>query len=52
MRKHDGAISLAHTGDEQTSIGIVHAYLDAGHNFIDTASVYAGRARRRSSARL
>ena len=28
--------------DEQSSIGIVHAYLDAGHNFIDTANVYSG----------
>ncbi len=28
--------------DEETSIGIVHAYLDAGHNFIDTANVYSG----------
>ena len=28
--------------DEATSIGIIHAYLDAGHNFIDTANVYSG----------
>lgn len=28
--------------DEKTSIAIVHAYLDAGHNFIDTANVYSG----------
>lgn len=28
--------------DEGTSIGIIHAYLDAGHNFIDTANVYSG----------
>lgn len=28
--------------DEETSIGIIHAYLDAGHNFIDTANVYSG----------
>jgi len=28
--------------DEQTSIGVIHAYLDAGHNFIDTANVYSG----------
>lgn len=28
--------------DEKTSIGIIHAYLDAGHNFIDTANVYSG----------
>ena len=28
--------------DEKTSIGIVHAFLDAGHNFIDTANVYSG----------
>jgi aryl-alcohol dehydrogenase-like predicted oxidoreductase len=27
--------------DEASSIAIVHAYLDAGHNFIDTANVYA-----------
>ena len=28
--------------DEKTSIAIIHAYLDAGHNFIDTANVYSG----------
>jgi aryl-alcohol dehydrogenase-like predicted oxidoreductase len=28
--------------DEETSSGIIHAYLDAGHNFIDTANVYSG----------
>ena len=28
--------------DEETSKGIIHAYLDAGHNFIDTANVYSG----------
>jgi aryl-alcohol dehydrogenase-like predicted oxidoreductase len=28
--------------DEDTSIGIINAYLDAGHNFIDTANVYSG----------
>lgn len=27
--------------DEKTSINIIHAYLDGGHNFIDTANVYA-----------
>ncbi len=27
--------------DESTSIGIIDAYLDAGHNFIDTANVYS-----------
>jgi aryl-alcohol dehydrogenase-like predicted oxidoreductase len=27
--------------DAQTSIAIIHAYLDAGHNFIDTANVYS-----------
>jgi len=27
--------------DETTSIGVIHAYLDAGHNFIDTANVYS-----------
>ncbi|NJN52266.1 MAG: aldo/keto reductase [Gammaproteobacteria bacterium] len=27
--------------DEKASIGIIHAYLDAGHNFIDTANVYS-----------
>ena len=27
--------------DEETSIGVIHAYLDAGHNFIDTANVYS-----------
>ena len=28
--------------DETTSIRVIHAYLDAGHNFIDTANVYSG----------
>ena len=28
--------------DEETSSGIIRAYLDAGHNFIDTANVYSG----------
>jgi len=28
--------------DETTSIGVINAYLDAGHNFIDTANVYSG----------
>jgi aryl-alcohol dehydrogenase-like predicted oxidoreductase len=28
--------------DEATSLQIIHAYLDAGHNFIDTANVYSG----------
>ena len=28
--------------DEKTSIAIIDAYLDAGHNFIDTANVYSG----------
>jgi aryl-alcohol dehydrogenase-like predicted oxidoreductase len=27
--------------DEKTSIAVIHAYLDAGHNFIDTANVYS-----------
>jgi aryl-alcohol dehydrogenase-like predicted oxidoreductase len=27
--------------DEKASINIIHAYLDAGHNFIDTANVYS-----------
>jgi aryl-alcohol dehydrogenase-like predicted oxidoreductase len=27
--------------DEATSIAITHAYLDGGHNFIDTANVYS-----------
>jgi hypothetical protein len=27
--------------DERTSIGVIHAYLDGGHNFIDTANVYS-----------
>lgn len=35
----------AHFGcDEKTSIAIIHAYLDAGHNFIDTANVYSAGA--------
>jgi len=28
--------------DEETSSVIIQAYLDAGHNFIDTANVYSG----------
>jgi aryl-alcohol dehydrogenase-like predicted oxidoreductase len=28
--------------NEEVSTGIIHAYLDAGHNFIDTANVYSG----------
>jgi aryl-alcohol dehydrogenase-like predicted oxidoreductase len=28
--------------DEKSSIAITHAYLAAGHNFIDTANVYSG----------
>ena len=28
--------------DEKVSIGVIHAYLNAGHNFIDTANVYSG----------
>jgi aryl-alcohol dehydrogenase-like predicted oxidoreductase len=28
--------------DEAASIELVHAFLDAGQNFIDTANVYAG----------
>ena len=27
--------------DEKSSIAVIHAYLDAGHNFIDTANVYS-----------
>lgn len=27
--------------DERASIAIIHAYLDCGHNFIDTANVYS-----------
>ena len=27
--------------DEKTSTAIIHAYLDAGHNFVDTANVYS-----------
>lgn len=27
--------------DEKSSIDIIHAYLDRGHNFVDTANVYA-----------
>jgi aryl-alcohol dehydrogenase-like predicted oxidoreductase len=27
--------------NEKASIGIIHAYFDAGHNFIDTANVYS-----------
>ena len=27
--------------DERTSTDVIHAYLDAGHNFIDTANVYS-----------
>ena len=28
--------------DEATSVSIIHAYLDAGHNYIDTANIYGG----------
>ena len=28
--------------DEETSLAIIDAYLEAGHNFIDTANVYGG----------
>ena len=28
--------------DEETSVEIIQSYLDAGHNFIDTANVYSG----------
>ena len=28
--------------DEATSIAIIHAYLDAGHNYLDTANIYGG----------
>ena len=28
--------------DEKSSIAVIHAYLDGGHNFIDTANVYSG----------
>ena len=28
--------------DEATSVAIIHAYLDAGHNYIDTANIYGG----------
>ena len=38
--------------DEDEGIRIVHAALDAGINFVDTADVYSqGRARRRSARR-
>jgi len=40
-----GAMNFGNDGfgcDEETSINIVHAYLDRGHNFIDTANVYSG----------
>jgi aryl-alcohol dehydrogenase-like predicted oxidoreductase len=28
--------------DEATSIAIIHSYLDAGHNYLDTANIYGG----------
>lgn len=28
--------------DEDTSIAVIQAYLDAGHNYIDTANIYGG----------
>ena len=37
--------------DEKTSIAIIDAYLNAGHNFIDTANVYSGTNSETSSAR-
>ncbi|WP_379156733.1 aldo/keto reductase [Paenibacillus sp. sgz5001063] len=37
-----GTNSFGKRADQQTSIGIVHAALDQGINFIDTANIYAG----------
>ena len=28
--------------DEATSVGIIRSYLDAGHNYLDTANIYGG----------
>ncbi|MEX1194415.1 MAG: aldo/keto reductase [Dehalococcoidia bacterium] len=40
-----GAMNFGNTDfgcDEATSVEIIHAFLDGGHNFIDTANVYSG----------
>ena len=37
--------------DHEDSIRIIHAALDGGINFVDTADVYSAGSRRRSSAR-
>ena len=39
-----GAMNFGNTVfgcDEKTSLAVVHAFFDAGHNFIDTANVYS-----------
>jgi len=39
-----GAMNFGNTTfgcDEKTSVAVTHAFLDAGHNFIDTANVYS-----------
>lgn len=40
-----GTFNFGHAAigcDEATSIAIIHAYLDAGHNYVDTANIYGG----------
>ncbi|MFF2017943.1 aldo/keto reductase [Paenibacillus sp. NPDC058177] len=37
-----GTNAFGKRADEDTSIGIIHAALDGGINFIDTANIYAG----------
>ncbi|MFQ5342649.1 MAG: aldo/keto reductase, partial [Anaerolineae bacterium] len=37
-----GTLNFGNPTDEETSIHIIHAALDAGINFIDTANLYAG----------
>lgn len=37
-----GTNSFGKRADQQTSVGILHAALDQGVNFIDTANIYAG----------
>jgi aryl-alcohol dehydrogenase-like predicted oxidoreductase len=36
--------------DHDESVRMIHTALDAGINFVDTADVYSGASRRRSSA--
>jgi aryl-alcohol dehydrogenase-like predicted oxidoreductase len=40
-----GSFNFGHEAigcDEATSVAIIRSYLDAGHNYIDTANIYGG----------